>query len=379
MIDLYELLGVRPDDDAEGLKHAFRKAAKASHPDIHAGDPDAPTRFRCIVKAYEILRDQEQRAAYDRLLKSNAILRGPEQRAAYDRLLKSKRTISYTMRNFVSDAIAVAGLAVVLAVVMAGGYTLFAHISRTSVAAVNVVEIPARGPAEIAAVQPAARTDTTDQDEPRDKLADVELPNIATAPSAVASPANSGDALGIANGGPAWSAAGPDTEVARIVAFGAPIDQAEAKTDDDLKKNSGIEPLDQNKALPVGVQFPSLEKDNGVPKSSSSDLTIFDEKHDLKTRDMKKPVRPRMVAKRQATNHTPGKQASSSDLTISDEKHDMKTRDMKKPVRPRMMAKRQATNHTPGKQVSLENRNTSACSNFQTCSGHVPPLFGVGF
>ena len=351
MITAYELLGVGPDDDAEELKHAFRKAAKASHPDIHAGDPNAAIRFRCIVIAYEILRDPEHRAAYDRLLKSNGILRDPEQRAAYDqrlksnatlcgpeqraacdRRLKSKRTISYTMRNFVSDAIAVTGLAVVLAVVMAGGHTRFAHISKTSVAAVKVVEVPARGPAEIAAVRPAARTDTTDRDEPRDKLADVEVPNVATAPSVVVSPANSGDALGIANGGPALSAAGPDTEVTSIVnAFGAPIDQADAKTDDDdLKKNSRIEPLDQNKALPVGVQFPSLEKDNGVPKSPSSDLTIS-------------------------------------------------KRDMKKPVTPRMVAKRQATNHTPGKQVSLENRNTSACSDFQTCSGRVPPLFGVGF
>ena len=83
---------------------------------------------------------------------------------------------------------------------------------------------------------------------------------------------------------------------------------------------------------------------------------------------------------RLAVGHTPeGTKSSPSDLTISDEKHDMKTRDMNKPVRPRMVAKRQATNHTPGKQVPLENRNTSACSDFQTCSGRVAPLFGVGF
>ena len=43
----------------------------------------------------------------------------------------------------------------------------------------------------------------------------------------------------------------------------------------------------------------------------------------------------------------------------------MKTRDMKKPARPRMVTKRQATNHTAGKQVPLKNRNTSASLTFK--------------
>ena len=51
MKTLYDLLGARADDDAEGLRNAFRKAAKANHPDLHAGDPDAPIRFRQIVEA----------------------------------------------------------------------------------------------------------------------------------------------------------------------------------------------------------------------------------------------------------------------------------------------------------------------------------------
>jgi hypothetical protein len=162
---------------------------------------------------------------------------------------------------------------------------------------------------------------------------------MATAPSAVASQANSGDALAMANGRPALSSAGRDTEVAKIVnAFGAPIDPADAKAAaGHLKKIYGIEPFDQNKAPPVGVPFSSLEKGNGVPKSSSSDFTISDEKPDMKTRDIKPPERPRMVAKRQATHHT------------------------------------------PLRQVSLEDRNTPACSGFQSCSGNAPPLFGVGY
>jgi curved DNA-binding protein CbpA len=323
MKTLYDLLDARPDDDAERLKNAFRKAVKANHPDLHAGDPGAPTRLRHVISAYAILRHAEQRAAYHRLLE-----------------LERERPRS-KMRNFVSDAITVACLAVVLA----GGYTLFAHISKASVEAVKVVEVTARGPAEIAADQPAERTDAPDRDELRDKLAREEVPNMAIIPSAVASEANSGRAPGIASGGPALSWAERDTEVGKnIDAFDAPIDRAEAKTTaDDLKKNDGIEPLGQNRGRSVGVQFSALEeKDSDASKSSSSDFAISDEKH-----DMKLPGRARMVAKRQAANHTPFKPASVKQVSFT--------------------------------QASLENRNASACSGSQACSGRAPPLFGVGF
>ena len=68
MKTLYELLGALPDDDAEGIRAAFRRAAKANHPDRNPGDPDAPRRFRRIVRAHAILGDETQRASYDQLL-----------------------------------------------------------------------------------------------------------------------------------------------------------------------------------------------------------------------------------------------------------------------------------------------------------------------
>ena len=68
MRTLYDLLDALPDDDAEGVRAAFRKAAKANHPDNNLGDPDAPLRFRRIVRANAILSDERQRAHYDRLL-----------------------------------------------------------------------------------------------------------------------------------------------------------------------------------------------------------------------------------------------------------------------------------------------------------------------
>jgi curved DNA-binding protein CbpA len=68
MNTLYDLLGALPRDDAEGLRTAFRRAVKGTHPDIKPGDPDAALKFRQIIRAQEILGDSEQRAAYDHLL-----------------------------------------------------------------------------------------------------------------------------------------------------------------------------------------------------------------------------------------------------------------------------------------------------------------------
>src|SRR5439155_20609193 len=68
MATLYDLLGALPDDDADGLRAAFRKAAKANHPDVNPGNPEAAERFRRIVRANGILSDVQQRAAYERLL-----------------------------------------------------------------------------------------------------------------------------------------------------------------------------------------------------------------------------------------------------------------------------------------------------------------------
>src|SRR5215475_4792781 len=68
METLYDLLGALPRDDAEELRVAFRRAVKGAHPDLNPGDPDAGQKFREIVRANEILSDEDQRAAYDHLL-----------------------------------------------------------------------------------------------------------------------------------------------------------------------------------------------------------------------------------------------------------------------------------------------------------------------
>jgi molecular chaperone DnaJ len=63
--DLYELLGVDRDADGDTIKKAYRRLARQYHPDVNP-DPAAQDRFKEISHAYEVLSDQNKRAAYDR-------------------------------------------------------------------------------------------------------------------------------------------------------------------------------------------------------------------------------------------------------------------------------------------------------------------------
>ncbi|MET0677610.1 MAG: J domain-containing protein [Bradyrhizobium sp.] len=133
---LYELLGALPGDDAEELRIAFRKAAKATHPDLNPDNPDAPQRFRELVRAYDILTDKEQRTTYDQLL---AIALQPEGRTP-----APIRTYE-TMHKVASNTMA----ATIILAMLVGGYTLFGHFSEPPVAA----EMP-DGAQQVAALMP---------------------------------------------------------------------------------------------------------------------------------------------------------------------------------------------------------------------------------
>ncbi len=63
--DYYEILGVSRDADTEELKRAYRRLARKYHPDVNK-EPGAEERFKEISRAYEVLKEPEMRARYDR-------------------------------------------------------------------------------------------------------------------------------------------------------------------------------------------------------------------------------------------------------------------------------------------------------------------------
>lgn len=188
---LYDLLGALPNDDAEGLRIAFRRAAKATHPDINPDDPDASLRFRQLVRAHDILSDVEQRATYDELLA--LALQQPGSNS-------NRTTVYQTIHKHASNTLA----ATIISGMLIGGYMLFGHVSKAlvipeeaievaargpaEVAAREPAEVAARGPAEIVALAPAGQPDATAPNEPPDKPESAGIPDgtIATIPVAPA-------------------------------------------------------------------------------------------------------------------------------------------------------------------------------------------------
>jgi tetratricopeptide (TPR) repeat protein len=162
MKTLYELLGALPDDDAESIRAAFRKAAKANHPDSNPGDADAPRRFRRIVRANAILSDERQRATYDRLLETALQQQG----------LKPKRgTFSNRARRAALDTITGAAVTVGM---FGGGYLLLVPTPKVALVPAPVVEMST--PAQTALILSTGPSDTIERASPRDRPDDTAAP-----------------------------------------------------------------------------------------------------------------------------------------------------------------------------------------------------------
>jgi len=65
--DYYELLEIPKGSSLDDIKKAYRKLAMKYHPDRNQGDKEAERKFKEINEAYEVLKDDDKRAAYDRM------------------------------------------------------------------------------------------------------------------------------------------------------------------------------------------------------------------------------------------------------------------------------------------------------------------------
>ena len=65
-VDYYELLECERTADAGVLKSSYRKLAMKYHPDKNAGCKDSEAKFKAVSEAYDVLKDPQKRAAYDR-------------------------------------------------------------------------------------------------------------------------------------------------------------------------------------------------------------------------------------------------------------------------------------------------------------------------
>src|SRR5512138_1720799 len=154
MKTLYDLLEALPDDDADGLRAAFRKAAKANHPDFNPGDDEASARFRRIVRANAILSDQRQRAEYDRLLelaKRQQQSRQPKRRSRFS-----------AVRWLAADAL----MSAVVSVLLVGAYLVYKSAERSPLSAVQAgeiarVEIAKAEPPQAVGVKPTEITEAS--------------------------------------------------------------------------------------------------------------------------------------------------------------------------------------------------------------------------
>src|SRR6476659_5026666 len=66
MADFYATLGIPRDASDDDIKKAYRRLAMRYHPDKNNGAKEAEEKFKDVTEAYDVLRDPQKRAAYDR-------------------------------------------------------------------------------------------------------------------------------------------------------------------------------------------------------------------------------------------------------------------------------------------------------------------------
>jgi hypothetical protein len=207
METLYDLLGALPNDDADDLRAAFRRAVKRAHPDVNPEDPDAGLKFRRIVRANEILGDAEQRGAYDHLLEVARLeqeqaakqpLADAEERAAYAPLEQvARHALANEVHKVASGVMALAGISVVAV----GGYALFVQLSANALTPATATTEAVREPAAIVATGPAeegaasvsaAPQETSVSAAPQETSGRADITTSAIVPAAETTPGHEG-------------------------------------------------------------------------------------------------------------------------------------------------------------------------------------------
>jgi curved DNA-binding protein CbpA len=260
MKTLYDLLEALPDDDADGLRAAFRKAAKANHPDFNPGNPEASERFRRIVRANAILSDGQQRAAYDRLLEIAKRQQNQQPKRGY---------LVRTIRRLAADAITSA----VVAVALIGGYFAYRSADRLPLASAQVVEISKGEPAQAVTVKAAEIADAPSQAEQLAGAEAIEASNIAphVTPQAADEPAKPDD-----------SAVAATTEVASASAYAPPAGDYGTR-DVKFYRERGMKAYRDGDLYLALANFDlAIDLDPGLPDSYIDRGIVFHRMGDLK-------------------------------------------------------------------------------------------------
>ncbi len=96
MADFYAVLGVPRDASDDDIKQSYRRLAMQWHPDRNGGAKEAEEKFKTITEAYDVLRDPQKRAAFDRY--GEAGLRGASQ--AQHEHVDLSEALNIFMRDF---------------------------------------------------------------------------------------------------------------------------------------------------------------------------------------------------------------------------------------------------------------------------------------
>jgi curved DNA-binding protein CbpA len=260
MKTLYELLEALPDDDADGLRAAFRKAAKANHPDFNPGNAEASERFRRIVRANAILSDGQQRAAYDRLLEIARRQQNQQPKGGF---------LSRTSRRLAADALTSA----VVSIVLIGGYFAYMSADRLPLASAQVVEISKGEPAQTVPVKAAEIADAPSQAEHHAGPEAIEASNTApdVTPQAADEPAK-----------PDNSAVAATTEVAPASAYAPPAGDYGTR-DVEFYRERGMRAYRNGDLYLALANFDlAIDLDPGLPESYIDRGIVFHRLGDLK-------------------------------------------------------------------------------------------------